>query len=48
MDALGEIHLDAGHTKEAIAVVRAIVGLNPAGVEEYRALLKKLEGAGGG
>ena len=33
---------------EAIAVVRAIVGLNPAGVEEYRTLLKKLEGAGGG
>jgi tetratricopeptide (TPR) repeat protein len=48
MDALGEIHLDAGHTKEAIAVVRAIVGLNPPGVEEYRTLLKKLEGAGGG
>jgi tetratricopeptide (TPR) repeat protein len=48
MDALGEIHLDAGHTKEAMAVVRAIVGLNPPGVEEYRALLKKLEGAGGG
>ncbi len=47
MDALGEIHLDAGHTKEAIAVVRAIVGLNPPGVEEYRTLLKKLEGAGG-
>ena len=48
MDALGEIHLDAGHTKEAVAVVRAIVGLNPPGVEEYRTLLKKLEGAGGG
>jgi len=47
MDALGEIHLDAGNTKEAIAVVRAIVGLNPPGVEEYRTLLKKLEGAKG-
>jgi tetratricopeptide (TPR) repeat protein len=45
-DALGEIQLDAGQTKEAITTIQTIIELGPPDIEGYRELLKNLEGAG--
>ena len=45
-DALGEIQLDAGQTKEAIATIKTIINLGPPDLEGYRELLQNLEGKG--
>ncbi len=43
-DALGEIQLDAGQTKEAIKTIRTILNLDPPNVEGYQELLRNIEG----
>jgi len=45
-DALGEIQLDAGQTKEAITTIQTIIKLGPPDIEGYRELLRNLEGEG--
>jgi tetratricopeptide (TPR) repeat protein len=45
-DALGEIQLDAGQTKEAITTIQTIIELNPPDIEGYQELLRNLEGEG--
>jgi tetratricopeptide (TPR) repeat protein len=42
LDALGELQLDAGLRKQAIATVRFIISLQPKNVEAYRQLLAQL------
>jgi len=44
LDALGDLQINAGMKREAIATVRAIVALNPPNVADYRQLLAQLEG----
>jgi tetratricopeptide (TPR) repeat protein len=42
LDALGELQLDAGLRKQAMATVRFIISLNPKNIEAYRQLLSQL------
>ena len=42
LNRLGEMQLSAGHTKQAVATIRAIIALNPPNVKDYRALLARL------
>ncbi len=42
-DALGEIQLDAGQTKDAIATIQTIVDLDPPNIEGYHDLLRNLK-----
>jgi tetratricopeptide (TPR) repeat protein len=42
LDTLGELQLDAGLRKQAMATVRLIISLNPKNVEAYRHLLAQL------
>jgi tetratricopeptide (TPR) repeat protein len=42
LDALGELQLDAGRRKEAMATVRYIISLEPKDVDAYRQLLAQL------
>ena len=42
-DALGEIQLDAGHNKDAIATIQTIISLNPPDIEGYHDLLRNLQ-----
>jgi len=42
LDALGELQLDAGLRKQAMATVRFIISLNPENVDAYRQLLAQL------
>ena len=42
LDALGELQLDSGLRKQAMATVRFIISLNPENVEAYRQLLAQL------
>lgn len=42
LDALGELQLDAGLRKQAMATVRFIISLNPKNIEAYRQLLAQL------
>jgi tetratricopeptide (TPR) repeat protein len=42
LDALGELQLDAGLRKQAMATVRFIISLNPKNVDAYRQLLTQL------
>ena len=42
LDALGELQLEAGLRKQAIATVKLIISLNPKNVEAYRQLLAQL------
>ena len=42
LDALGELQLDSGLRKQAMATVRFIISLNPKNVEAYRQLLAQL------
>jgi tetratricopeptide (TPR) repeat protein len=44
LDKLGDLQLEAGREKEAIATIRAIVALRPPNVEEYEHLLEQLGG----
>lgn len=43
LDALGDLQINAGKTREAIATIRAIIALNPPNVADYRQLLAQLE-----
>jgi predicted Zn-dependent protease len=45
-DALGEIQLDAGQTKEAAKTIKTILELDPPDVEGYRELLRNIEAGG--
>jgi len=42
LDALGELQLDSGLRKQAMATVRFIISLNPKNVDAYRQLLAQL------
>ena len=42
LDALGNLQIDAGLKREAIATIRAIIALNPPNVAEYRQLLAQI------
>jgi tetratricopeptide (TPR) repeat protein len=42
LDALGELQLDAGLRKQAMATVRFIISLNPKNLDAYRQLLAQL------
>ncbi len=44
LDTLGETLLGEGRKQEALAVIRQIVGMNPSNLEDYRALLRQVEG----
>jgi DNA-binding SARP family transcriptional activator len=44
LDALGELHLEAGLHEEAANTIRQIIALNPPGIEDYRRLLAQLGG----
>ena len=44
LDALGELQINAGMKREAIATIRAILALNPPDAAEYRQFLAQLEG----
>jgi len=44
LDALGDLQINAGQTREAVATIRAIIALNPPNAAEYRQLLAQLEG----
>lgn len=44
LDALGDLQINAGMKREAIATIRAIIALNPANAAEYRQLLAQLGG----
>jgi tetratricopeptide (TPR) repeat protein len=44
LDALGDLQINAGMKREAIATIRAIIALNPSNVAEYRQLLAQIEG----
>lgn len=43
MDAIGELQLEQGRTREAIQTIRRIIEMNPPNVEGYRTLLSQLE-----
>ena len=43
LDALGEIQLNAGHTREAIDTIERIIALEPSNREDYSALLVQLQ-----
>ena len=42
LDTLGELQLDAGLRKQAMATVRLIISLGPKNVDAYRELLARL------
>jgi tetratricopeptide (TPR) repeat protein len=42
-DALGEIQLDAGQTKDAITTIQTIIDLDPPNIEGYHDLLRNLK-----
>jgi tetratricopeptide (TPR) repeat protein len=42
LDALGELQLDSGLRKQAMATVKFIISLNPENIEAYRQLLAQL------
>jgi tetratricopeptide (TPR) repeat protein len=42
LNELGEMQLSAGHTKQAIATIKAIIALNPPNVNDYRTLLAQI------
>lgn len=44
LDALGDLQINAGMKREAMATIRAIVALNPPNAAEYRQLLAQLGG----
>ena len=44
LDALGELQLDAGMHGAAADTIRQIIAMNPAGVEDYKKLLRTLGG----
>jgi tetratricopeptide (TPR) repeat protein len=44
LNQLGEMQLNAGLTKQAIATIRAIVAMNPPNVNDYRTLLTQIGG----
>ena len=44
LDALGDLKVNAGMKREAMATIRAIVALNPPNAADYRQLLAQLEG----
>ena len=44
LNQLGELQLNAGLTKQAIATIKAIIALNPPNVKEYRTLLAQIGG----
>lgn len=44
LDALGELQLDAGLTKEAAQTIRQIISMNPERIDEYKRLLSQLNG----
>ncbi|MCA9883197.1 MAG: tetratricopeptide repeat protein [Anaerolineae bacterium] len=44
LDALGELQLDAGLTRDAANTIRQIIGMNPDRVEDYKRLLSQLNG----
>ena len=44
LDALGDLQVNAGMKREAMATIRAIVALNPPNAADYRQLLAQLEG----
>jgi predicted Zn-dependent protease len=43
LDALGEVQLNAGQTREAIQTIERIIALEPSNREEYSALLVQLQ-----
>ena len=44
LDALGELQLDAGLTKEAAQTIKQIISMNPDRLDEYKKLLAQLGG----
>lgn len=44
LDALGDLQINAGLTREAEATIRAIIALNPPNAAEYRQLLTQIGG----
>jgi tetratricopeptide (TPR) repeat protein len=44
LDALGDLQINAGQKREAVATIRAIIALNPPNVADYRQLLAQIEG----
>lgn len=44
LDALGELQLDAGLTREAAQTIKQIIGLKPDRIEDYERLLSQLGG----
>jgi tetratricopeptide (TPR) repeat protein len=44
LDAMGELQLDAGLTREAAKTIRQIIALNPDRVDDYKKLLAQLGG----
>jgi tetratricopeptide (TPR) repeat protein len=45
LDAIGDIQMNAGQTREAVQTIERIISLGPENVEEYRALLIQLQKA---
>ncbi len=45
LDALGDLQLEAGQTKEAITTIKVILRLNPSNPEPYQQLLQELAGS---
>jgi hypothetical protein len=43
LDALGDIQMNAGQTREAVQTIERIISLGPENVEEYRKLLGQLQ-----
>lgn len=44
LNQMGELQLNAGQTKQAIATLRALIALNPPNVNDYRKLLTQIGG----
>jgi tetratricopeptide (TPR) repeat protein len=44
LNALGELQLNAGMTRQAVATIRAIIALNPPNVQAYQKLLAQIGG----
>lgn len=44
LDALGDLQINAGMKREAVATIRAIIALNPPNAAEYRQLLAQIGG----
>jgi tetratricopeptide (TPR) repeat protein len=42
LDALGELQIQAGMAKEAVATIKSIIALNPPNVEQYRQVLAQI------